>query len=205
MGGTKGGAKGSTIKKLNDPPTRLLKEIDINIIYNELCPGCQAHCDGFVHLSCGRGGQHLNSDIEIDELIKQINTNDLLDLLTVEKGSVAKIMIESLKMEVPSEIMYKEEHVRELLKDLETDYYDRYEFDDLQKMIMEDRRLRNNFWISKITKKPIEKFKNPNLLYWNEKVDRKDIKNPYFSLSRILPISVHMQTYNVEVKDTGYD
>jgi hypothetical protein len=81
--------------------------------------------------------------------------------------------------------MYKEEHVRELLKTLETDYYERYSFEDLQKMILEDRRLRNNFWISQITHKPIEKFKNPNLLNWNEKVDRKDIKNPYFSLSRI--------------------
>lgn len=71
------------------------------------------------------------SDIEIDELIKQINTNDLLELLMVEKGSIAKIMIESIPMQAPSEIMYKEEHVRELLKTLETDYYERYEFDDL--------------------------------------------------------------------------
>jgi hypothetical protein len=31
-------------------------------------------------------------------------------------------------------------------------------------MIVEDRRLRINFWVSKITGKPIEKFKNPNLL-----------------------------------------
>jgi hypothetical protein len=29
--------------------------------------------------------------------------------------------------------MYTEAHLRELIKDLETDYYDRYEFDDLQK------------------------------------------------------------------------
>jgi hypothetical protein len=113
------------------------------------------------------------NDIEIDELITQI-------------------MIESIDMHAPEDIMYKEEHVRELLKDLETDYYERFEFDDLQKMILEDRRLRMNYWISKITKKPIEKFKNPNLLNINEKVDRKDIKNPYFSLSRILPISLHM-------------
>jgi hypothetical protein len=49
-------------------------------------------------------------------------------------------------------------------------------------MILEDRRLRMNYWISKITKKPIEKFKNPNLLNQNEKVDRRDIKNPYFTL-----------------------
>ena len=53
---------------------------------------------------------------------------------------------------------------RELIKDLETDYYERFEFDDLQKMVLEDRRLRINYWVSKITHKPIEKFKNPNLL-----------------------------------------
>ena len=91
------------------------------------------------------------------------------------------------------------------MKDLETDYYERYEFEDLQKMILEDRRLRMNYWISKITKKPIEKFKNPNLLNQNEKVDRTDIKNPYFSLSRILPISVHIEKTKVVVPDANYD
>jgi hypothetical protein len=114
-------------------------------------------------------------------------------------------MIENIDLTDPEEIMYKEEHVVELLKDLETDYYERYEFDDLQKMILEDRRLRMNYWISKITKKPIEKFKNPNLLNQNEKVDRKDIKNPYFSLSRILPISLHMDRTKAVSKDTTYD
>ena len=101
--------------------------------------------------------------------------------------------------------MYTEAHLRELIKDLETDYYDRYEFDDLQKIILEDRRLRINYWVSKITHKPIEKFKNPNLLNWNEKVDRKDIKNPYFSLSRILPISLHMERTTKKVVDDRYD
>ena len=92
------------------------------------------------------------------------------------------MMIDTIDLKEPAEIMYKEEHVIELLRDLETDYYDRYEFDDLQKIILEDRRLRTNYWIAKILKKPIEKFKNPNLLNVNEKVDRNDIKNPYFSL-----------------------
>lgn len=82
----------------------------------------------------------------------------------MEKGSTAKMMIETIDLTEPPEIMYKEEHVQELLKDIETDYYERYEFDDLQKMIVEDRRLRINYWVSKIIKKPIEKFKNPNLL-----------------------------------------
>ena len=84
-----------------------------------------------MHLTCGRGGQHVNSDIEIDELIREINKNDLLQLLTVEKGSTAKMMIETVDLSDPNEIMYKEDHIRELLKDLETDYYERYEFSDL--------------------------------------------------------------------------
>lgn len=101
--------------------------------------------------------------------------------------------------------MYTEAHLRELVKDLDTDYYGRYEFDDLQKMVLEDRRLRINYWVSKITHKPIEKFKNPNMLNQNEKVDRKDIKNPYFSLQRILPISLHMERTKKVAKDTKYD
>jgi len=58
-------------------------------------------------------------------------------------------------------------------------------------MILEDRRVRMNYWTSLITKKPIEKFKNPNLLNVNPNVDRNDIKNPYFSIKRIIPISIY--------------
>jgi len=71
------------------------------------------------------------SDIEINELINEINKNDLLQLLMVEKGSTGKMIIETISLKEPDEIMYKEEHVRELVKDLETDYYERYEFHDL--------------------------------------------------------------------------
>ena len=84
-----------------------------------------------MHLTCGREGQHVMPDIEITELIAEINRSDLLEMLVVEKGSTAKMMIDTLDLHEPSEIMYKEEHVIELIKDLETDYYDRYEFDDL--------------------------------------------------------------------------
>jgi len=49
----------------------------------------------------------------------------------VEKGSTAKMMIDTIDLTDPPEIMYKEEHVRELLSELETDYYDRYDFEDL--------------------------------------------------------------------------
>jgi hypothetical protein len=36
-------------------------------------------------------------------------------------------------------------------------------------------------------------------------VNRKDIKNPYFSLNRILPISLHMERTKKVVKDEKYD
>lgn len=114
----------------------------------ELCPKCQHHCDGFVHLTCGRGAQHINTDIEINELINEINRQDILNLLIVEKGSTAKMMIQTITLKEPPEIMYTEKHLKELVKDLETDYYERYEFSDLMKMILEDRRLRINYWVS---------------------------------------------------------
>lgn len=202
----RGGQKTITAtRKLAEAPQRLLQEEDVNAIYDSLCEKCQARVDGFVSLTCGRGGQHVNTDIEISGMIREVTYTDILNLLIVEKGSTAKQMIQTLDLTEPPEIMYTEEHLRELIKDLDTDYYDRYEFDDLQKLILEDRRLRINYWVSKITHKPIEKFKNPNLLNWNEKVNRKDIKNPYFTLQRILPISLHMERTKVVAKDEKYD
>lgn len=73
----------------------------------------------------------MNQDIEINELIKEINHTDILELLIVEKGSTAKMMMQTLKLDEPAEIMYTKTHLIELLKDLETDYYERYEFNDL--------------------------------------------------------------------------
>ena len=52
-------------------------------------------------------------------------------MLIVEKGSSAKMMIQTLNLVEPNEIMYSKGHLFELLKDLETDYYDRFEFNDL--------------------------------------------------------------------------
>jgi hypothetical protein len=178
-------------KNLGPGPRRLLKEEDVDLIRDDLCKKCRAHVQNYIHLTCGREGQHVNSDIELDELIKEINKSDVYELLKIEKGSTAKIMIETIDLHEPEEIRYTEDDIRNLLADLDTDYYDRYEFDDMQKMILEDRRLRINFWVSKITHKPIEKFKNPGLINQNSKVNRDDIKNPYFTLKRILPMSLH--------------
>lgn len=77
MGKTAGKSTNAS-KKLMPGPLRLLKEEDINMIYDSLCTKCKKHCDGFVHLTCGREGQHVMSDIEINQLIAEINRTDLL-------------------------------------------------------------------------------------------------------------------------------
>ena len=131
------------------------------------------------------------TDIEINELINEINRSDLLEMLKIEKGTSANVMIDTLDLMTPTDIMYTWDDIIALLETLETDYYNRYEFSDLQKMILEDRRVRINYWTSLITKKPIQKFKNPNLLNVNPKVERDNIKNPYFTIRRIVPISIY--------------
>ena len=56
-GGMGGGTiANATTKKVKDAPLRLLKEEDIQAIYNQLSKESKAHVDGFVHLPCGRGG-----------------------------------------------------------------------------------------------------------------------------------------------------
>ena len=46
------------------------------------------------------------ADIEIAELIHEINKSDLLEMLKIDKGTNAKIMIQTVDLQTPSEIMY---------------------------------------------------------------------------------------------------
>ncbi len=41
--------------------------------------------------------------------------------------------MDTLDLEEPDELLYKEHHIRALFANLDTDYYDRYEFSDMQK------------------------------------------------------------------------
>lgn len=45
-----------------------------------------------------------------------------------------------------------------LLQQIDTDYYDRYDFTQLQNLILEDRRIRITYWVSKIVAKSIDRF-----------------------------------------------
>lgn len=84
--------------------------------------------------------------------------------MVIEKGNAAKIMIENIPIREPDDIMYNRDIIKELLKDLPTDYYNRFDFYDMQQVILEDRRIRMNYWVSKLINKPIERFKNPKLV-----------------------------------------
>jgi hypothetical protein len=47
-------------------------------------------------LAGGRLMQHLLTDNEIKELVYEINKKELIEMLTIEKGSTAKVMIEKI-------------------------------------------------------------------------------------------------------------
>lgn len=50
--------------------------------------------------------QHLLTDTELIEMGKQLNKRQLIDLLTIEKGSTAKIMADTMTIKQPNEAQY---------------------------------------------------------------------------------------------------
>lgn len=130
--------KTSTSKQKEDPklkfaPMRLLDEEGILNIWDDMCKKCQEHCGAYVHLVGGRHGQHILTDSEIDTMAAEINRKDILEVLMADKGDGAKVMIQDLKLDLPKEIEYNREMVEILFKDVETDYFHRFEFKCIQK------------------------------------------------------------------------
>jgi hypothetical protein len=60
-----------------------------------------------------------------------VNKKEILELLIAEKGNAGKIMIETVDLKEPSDLLYTKEMIELLLEKLETDYYNRYDFYDL--------------------------------------------------------------------------
>ncbi|KAM3142181.1 hypothetical protein pb186bvf_005590 [Paramecium bursaria] len=170
------------------PPLRLLKEEDIQTIYQQICQKCQEHCNGYAHLCGGRALQHILTDQEIKTLAAEMNKQELLELLYCEKGNAATIMIETVSLESPNH--YTKEMIEILFKDLETDYYNRYKFYHLQNVILEDRRIRMNAWMSQLINKPIHRFKNPKLISKVPPEERKNPESIHFTINRLLPIDM---------------
>eukprot|EP00825_Cyclidium_porcatum_P022956 TRINITY_DN2523_c0_g1_i1.p1 TRINITY_DN2523_c0_g1~~TRINITY_DN2523_c0_g1_i1.p1 ORF type:complete len:419 (-),score=83.94 TRINITY_DN2523_c0_g1_i1:365-1621(-) len=191
--------------KVRIAPIRLLQETQIQQLYNDFCLKCKQHCDQYAHLPSGRDNQHIVTDLEINELATEINKQELLDLLVIEKGNAAKIMLESISIKEPEAIIYGKDIIKELLKDLPTDYYNRYDFYDMQQVILEDRRIRMNYWVSILINKPIERFKNPKLIDPTvTQEERKNLKSIHFTLNRTLPLSLTFKKKNIAYVDTNF-
>ena len=139
-------------------------------------------------------------------MIYDMNYNDLYDILVAEKGTSAKTIITKFDLhKYPEKINYSKEHVLKLISYLDVDYYDRFDFSELQNLISEDRRIRLNYWISQMINKPIEQFPNPKLINFDGSEKQvKDLKNPHsknFTLLRKYPIEV-INKDKIKVKNT---
>jgi hypothetical protein len=80
-----------------------------------------------------------------------------LDVLLSGKGFGANVMIEEMKIEELKEFYYGRNHIESLFKDIECEFFWRYNFQDMQDIILEDRSFRLNAWATKILDKPLQK------------------------------------------------
>jgi len=200
MGGT-----GTGSAKIQVAPLRLVDERGIIELWPHLCDKCKDHCENFVHLTCGREQQHVMTDNEIKELSYEINRDELHQLLKKEKGSTADVMIEYLEIKEPDETQYDKRLIAHLFKHLPTDYYERYNFLEMQNVILEDRRIRMNAWVAKLIGKPLDKFVNPKLLDpLATEEERKDPKSVHYSISRVEPLSYSIKPKNINEVPVHY-
>ena len=127
------------MKKASD---KILKEEFINENIKSFCEKCKEHFNKWTHLMCGYEGTHVSTNEEIDNMIHEMNQNDLLEILKAEKGTSAKTILTKYDItKPPNEIVYTKNHIIKLISMLQVDYYDRYNFTELQNVIMEDRRI----------------------------------------------------------------
>ena len=129
------------------------------------------------------------TDSEIDGLIKEMNRHDLLQVLLSEKGNAARVMMEELEVKEPPEYQHNHLTVKKLFENLKTDYYGRYDFREMQSVILEDRRIRLNAWVAKILDIPVEKMKlNKHV---NPAATKKELNDPRslnYTIPRIKPL-----------------
>ncbi len=183
---------GKTLKTAKD---KIITEEFINKNTSLFCKDCQNHFQRWSHLLSGLEGTHIMTNEEIDFTIYEMNKDDLYDILLAEKGTSAKTILSKYDLKKPpSEIVYRKEHVVKLLSSLEVDDYGRYDFIELQNLILEDRRIRLNFWVSKMINKPINQFPNPKLInFTGDEKEIREMKNPKsknFTLLRTKPIEI---------------
>lgn len=166
--------------KLAEPIRRLLNEQEIIDSWGEFCEKCRSHLDNYSHLPSGRAGQHLMTDIEITQLITEMNKAEIEELLTAVKGNAAKIIILTIEIKEPEDIVYSPAQIRAIFDSIDKDYFQRMDFYTMQDAILRDRKTRMNYWVSKITGMPVNSIPTEPMYK----------RQSAFGFERTLPLSV---------------
>jgi len=170
---------------------KVLSDEYLSTRLNKLCEECNKHILHYSHIFGGQQESHILTNSEIDLEIENMNRNSLIEVLEAEKGSTSKLIIQKIDVKSPpNEIIYGKEHIKELLSKVDTDYYDRFDYKALQNLILEDRRIRINYWIGSMIGKPCVKFKIPQMINRLTKDEVSNMNSIRYTLLRHNPISV---------------
>lgn len=179
---------GKTLKSNKD---KIITDDFFNKNNSKFCITCLEHFDKWSHILTGQEQTHIMTNEEIEFMILEMNKCDLIQVLKAEKGSSADTILSKVDLKAPPfEIQYTRKHIEKLFEVAGLDYYDRLDFDELQNLINEDRRIRLNYWVYKIIGKPPSSFQNPKLINNISEDDIKTLKSKNFTLLRTLPIKV---------------
>lgn len=180
-----------TNKDLKKDTHKIITDEFLGERIDKLCEICYDHVLHWSHMYSGKEQAHLLTNNEIDIEVENMNREQLLQILISEKGSCAETILSKINIKIPpKEITYELEHIKILLSKMNTDYYDRYDYEELQNLILEDRRVRLNFWVGGIISKPNERFKIPQLVNPLSKKEISDMKSYKYTLLRMKPIVV---------------
>ena len=86
------------MKKATD---KILKEEFINENINSFCVKCKTHFNKWTHLITGFEGTHIATNEEITNMTNEMNENDLLEIITAEKGTNAKTILTKFDITKP--------------------------------------------------------------------------------------------------------
>lgn len=191
--------------RLHLPPMLVVDEEAIIHLWSELSAEDREMCEDYCTLLSGRELTHAVTDAEIDGMIDEMNRKDLLRVLMGSKGNGAKVMMEEMSVKEPEEYQHTEITIKKLLQKLTTDYFGRYDFRELQNVILEDRRIRLNAWAAKILDIPVQKI--PINKHVNPKAtlkEKADPKNLNYTLTRLQPLPMITKKVNLAAVPTDF-
>lgn len=108
-------------------------------------------------------------------------------------------MVQGMSPQEPTEAQYNLEFFELLLRQLQPDYYQRYDFTQLQNLILEDRRIRMTYWVAKVTGKSVDRF--PPVTALDNTLTAQQLSDPagpYFTLSRKLPLTLLVKPHQIK-------